>query len=297
MSLLYYIYLRILVICVRLWARMTGGTSASPNVVYSIPSRNPKRSIPVHVYQPTQRQPPGQVGPVLINFHRGGFVIPAHGSDDSFCRKVSERTGYTVIDVGYRLAPEHPFPAAHEDAEDAITWVRSQRETFDTSKVALSGFGAGGSIVLSLASVVYPPSAFHCAIAFYPTVDWTIDPGAKMAPNPHGPPISAWMMRLFKNAVFQGQVNLADPYVSPLCAAPERFPPRVMIVTADGDRLAPEGNELGRRLELKGGGRVIPLQVKRCSHAFDKTAQEGSPQKTEKRNAYFLAVDMLRSPL
>ncbi|KAK1141012.1 hypothetical protein N8T08_009669 [Aspergillus melleus] len=82
--------------------------------------------------------------PVLINLHGSGFVIPAHGSDDAFCRQVSQRTGYLVLDIKYRLSPEHPFPAPVDDVEDVVNWVKSQPNKFDLSRMAISGFSAGG---------------------------------------------------------------------------------------------------------------------------------------------------------
>lgn len=220
-------------------------------------------------------------------------MIPAHGSDDAFCRQVAGRTDYTVIDVAYRLAPECPFPAAHEDAEDAVNWVLSQKKTFDTSRVALSGFSAGGNIILGLASTVYPPKTFHTAIAFYPAVDWTTDVRAKKAPNPNGQPIPASVLRLFADALFQDPIDLANPRVSPLYADPERFPDKVLIVTAEGDSLAPEAEKLADKLQQRATGCAVHFRAVGCSHAWDKMAQTG-PETIMKRHTYDMAVDMLR---
>ena len=122
-----YIYLKIAVVFVRLLARMAGNITSNHDMISTIPSRAPKRVIRIHIYKPTQPTSEDQPTPVLINFHGSGFMIAAHGSDDAFCRQVSSQSDYTVVDVSYRLAPENPFPAALEDAEDAINWVLNQR--------------------------------------------------------------------------------------------------------------------------------------------------------------------------
>jgi acetyl esterase/lipase len=75
-----------------------------------------------------------------------GFVLRTFGSDDEYCRFIADKTDYNVIDVQYRLAPESPFPAAFNDAEDAVAWVRSLPEQFDISCVSLPGFSAGANI-------------------------------------------------------------------------------------------------------------------------------------------------------
>ncbi|KAK1149354.1 hypothetical protein N8T08_006577 [Aspergillus melleus] len=211
---------------------------------------------------------------------------------DASRRTIFAKSDYTIVDVSYRLAPENPFPAALEDAEDAINWVLNEKKLFNTSQIALSGLSAGGNIVLSLASTVYPPETFHSVIAFYPAVDWTTDVGAKKAPNPNGQPIPACIMRLFSKALFQSQVDFASPYVSPLYATPESYPDRLLVVTADGDSLAPEAEALVEKLQTWTNGHVIHFRALRCNHAWDKMANTTTGV-IIRRNAYALAVEML----
>src|SRR5689334_10864100 len=100
---------------------MSSSLTVHPDEVIQIPSRDAPRTITAHLYKP--KTPPVGAGAVLLNFHGSGFVLPMHGSDGAFCRYVSEKTSYTVIDVSYRMAPENPFPAALNDVEDSIKWV------------------------------------------------------------------------------------------------------------------------------------------------------------------------------
>ena len=78
------------------------------------------------------------------------FIFHLHGSDDIFCRRVAAETHYTVLDIEYRLAPEHPFPAAPHDAADALKYVLSRPDLYDNSRIAVSGFSAGGNLALGL---------------------------------------------------------------------------------------------------------------------------------------------------
>lgn len=88
----------------------------------TIPSRDPKRQIKVHIYTP-EEQPnnsPGSDGkpPVLLNFHGSGFMIPTLSSDREYLAMVAKKLGVVCIDCDYRKAPEWPWPAAVQDAED-----------------------------------------------------------------------------------------------------------------------------------------------------------------------------------
>lgn len=111
------------VLLLRFAIRIAGHPRPLPSHVRHIASRDAGRTIKVNVYQPAKSAKPS---PVLVNLHGSGFILPAHGSDDLFCREISRETAYTVLDVQYRLAPENPFPAALNDAEDVINWVLGQ---------------------------------------------------------------------------------------------------------------------------------------------------------------------------
>jgi hypothetical protein len=92
-----------------------------------IPSRDRGRSIPANLYLPPNAQlNPTSPLPVLINWHGSGFVLPGHGADAIFCARMAETAGIAVLDADYRKGPEHVFPAAINDAEDALRWVNRQ---------------------------------------------------------------------------------------------------------------------------------------------------------------------------
>jgi acetyl esterase len=127
--------------------------------------------IPVRLYAPSH-----QKLPVLLYFHGGGFVIGSVQTHDILCRELSRLSGAAVISVDYRLAPEHPFPSAQNDAWDALLWLREQAGLIglDGTRIAVGGDSAGGtlaavcalmardaSLKLALQLLIYPGVAAH----------------------------------------------------------------------------------------------------------------------------------------
>jgi acetyl esterase/lipase len=224
------------------------------------------------------------------------------GNDDEYCRYVADNAGYTVIDVQYRLAPEHPFPAAFNDAEDVVTWVLSQPERFDMSLISLSGFSAGANIALGVASSseLFPSgekNIFNSVISFYGPMDMSL-------PTPEKPQAdrSNWIMRgifppfshLCHKCLNLGRVDPKDPRMSPILADPKKFPANVLIVTAAQDPFAIEGEKLSEALNNTPGKRAVCQRMDNCAHGWDKEAIQGTSQCDAKMEAYDLAVEMLK---
>jgi acetyl esterase len=114
--------------------------------------------------------------PVLLFFHGGGFVIGGLQTHDILCRELCRRSGAAVLSVDYRLAPEHKFPTAQNDAWDALNWLAShaQQLGLDATKIAVGGDSAGGTLAavcalqardaglpLALQLLIYPGTASH----------------------------------------------------------------------------------------------------------------------------------------
>ncbi|MBS9533278.1 alpha/beta hydrolase [Mycobacterium sp. M1] len=97
-------------------------------------------------------RPPGvtESAPALLWIHGGGYVIGRAAQDDGLCRRFSRELGVTVAAVDYRLAPEHPYPAALEDCYAALTWLAEQPGV-DAARVAIGGASAGGGLTAALA--------------------------------------------------------------------------------------------------------------------------------------------------
>jgi acetyl esterase len=105
-------------------------------------------SIAARLYAPSHA-----VLPVLVYFHGGGFVIGSVATHDGLCRQLSHLAQCAVLSVDYRLAPEHKFPTAHNDAWDAVQWVAQQgpANLWDVSRIALGGDSAGGTLAAACA--------------------------------------------------------------------------------------------------------------------------------------------------
>lgn len=274
--------------------RLFSGTpEAHPDRVIKIPSRDAGRTIPAHVYLPPN---PKAKGPVLINFHGSGWLLPQHGESDEYCRKMANEAGYTVIDGTYRMAPENPFPGSLNDVEDVVKWVLRPEQEFDLKRVAISGSSAGGNMILAAASTLFPKDTFHKLIAFYPLVDQTIadrgqsDPSAK-------PQLSPTIINfLTSNLLQNSNFDRKDPRLSPYYADTANFPKQVLILVGGVDSLSVDTDMLYEKLTATEGRRVDYQKFTGCDHAWDVLAkmEEGSVQAQAKQDAYKLAVDFLR---
>ncbi|KAJ5572695.1 esterase/lipase [Penicillium hetheringtonii] len=172
MGLTYYYYKTVVVI-IRFFTRVlgivVGRPAPTPDEVLQIPSRNSGRTIKAHVYHSSTTTTGPK--PVLLNFHGSGFMLPQHGEDDEYCRRISQATKYTVVDCSYRLAPENPFPAALNDVEDAVKYILNQPSVYDPTNFSIGGFSAGGNLSLAASACLFPPETFRSLIAFYPALD------------------------------------------------------------------------------------------------------------------------------
>ncbi|KAJ5175033.1 uncharacterized protein N7482_000910 [Penicillium canariense] len=246
-----------------------------------------------------QKQP----SPVLINFCGSGFVLHTFGSDDEYCRFIADWTNYTVIDVQYRLAPENPFPAAFNDAEDVVTWVRSQPESFDIHSLSLSGFSAGANIALAVLSSSSPfcqkdgTNVFLTVMSFYGPVDMALPTPQK----PQADPSNFIMRKIFPTLSHLCHKCLnftsVDPNyhrLSPLFADAGNFPPNVLIMTAPQDPFAIEAERLADKIRSVEKKVVVCNRMDGCAHGWDKEAVRGTSQCKAKDDAYKLAASMLQ---
>ena len=105
-------------------------------------------AVPVRLYAPS-----AEVLPVLVYFHGGGFTVGSIATHDGLCRRLSHLAHCAVLSVDYRLAPEHKFPCAHNDAWDAVQWVAQQGAPVgvDASRIAVGGDSAGGTLAAACA--------------------------------------------------------------------------------------------------------------------------------------------------
>jgi acetyl esterase/lipase len=236
---------------------------------------------------------------VVLNWYGGAFVFQDHGSDDLFCRRIADRTEYIVLDASYALAPEYPFPAAVEDAEDLVLHLLDRPDKYDVRNIVLSGFSSGGNLALAVASnpeqSKIPKNAIRAVSVFYPPTNMLIAPAEKKTADGSLPVIPAplaALMNAFRASYILPGVDPANPRVSVLMADQENFPDNILIITAEKDRLAPEGEELASK--LKGAGKsVVVKRFDGVEHGWDKTKDEESNDAKVREEAYDLVAKFL----
>ncbi|XP_022102041.1 arylacetamide deacetylase-like [Acanthaster planci] len=123
----------------------------------------------VRLYQPIRREPGN--GPALVYAHGGAFAVGSAASFDLITRRMAETLNCTVVSVDYRLAPEHPFPAAFEDTLNASKWFMDHAHEFgvDHSRIGIAGDSAGGTLAVAVSQELhddqaYPDFAFQAPI-------------------------------------------------------------------------------------------------------------------------------------
>ncbi|BDZ56084.1 alpha/beta hydrolase [Agromyces marinus] len=195
----------------------------------------------------------------VVYFHGGGWVLGSLDSADSVCRFIAATSGLEVISVDYRLAPEHPFPAAVEDAIDSYHWVRENRPN---SKVAVAGDSAGGNLsaVVSLATVGDPAGAPDFQLLFFPVTDLADKRGSYRLFS-DGYFLTEKQMDWYREHYLARPADALDPFVSPLHAEATALAglPPAHVAVSGFDVLRDEGIAYAER--LKDAGVPTTLQV------------------------------------
>ena len=215
--------------------------------------------VPVRVYTPADAV--GGNAPLLIWIHGGGWVIGDLDTADATARALANRSGAVTVSVDYRLAPEHPAPAALEDCLAALTWCVENAELLgaDASRVAVGGDSAGGNLAACLCQRVRddfgPQIDFQLLV--YPVTDCTLS-SASMDENAEGYFLTKASMEWFVGHYVGG----GDPKlcaVSPLYADSLTGLPPAFVITAEFDPLRDEGEAYAANLRDAG----VPVDLVR----------------------------------
>lgn len=208
--------------------------------------------------------------PLVVFLHGGGWVFGSLASHDRFCRRLAAKAGVSVLSVDYRLAPEHPWPAAVDDAMAVIEWASDagQGVIGPTHRVALMGDSAGGCIAaltaIRLREQAKPVLA--ALILAYPNTDLTMSCDS-FRTKAEGWGLDAVDVAWFVEQWVADPRLRADGRVSPLQAdLPIGLPP-ALIVTAEHDVLRDEGDLFAQRL-AEGGTSVISRCEVGMVHGF-----------------------------
>jgi acetyl esterase len=227
--------------------RLTGG---HPEPVASVRDALAE-FVPVRIYMPEGSGPlPG-----LVYFHGGGWVRGSLQSHDTLCRALANGAGCVVVSVDYRMAPEHKFPAAIDDAFAATRWVSAHASELgiDPERLAVAGDSAGGNLtaaVTLLARDQGGPKLVHQTL-LYPVTDYNLDTPSYLA-NASGYMLTREAMRFYWRHYLRSDADADDPRASPLRAARFDGLPPALVITAEFDPLLDEGREYAARLSSAG---------------------------------------------
>lgn len=217
---------------------------------------------PARVYRPVGQGP----FPTLVFFHGGGFVLGDLDTHDQLCRRLCSGTDAVVVSVDYRLAPEHPFPAAVDDASEALTWVCDHNEDYGgLPVVAVAGDSAGGTLAAVLAQTETRVAA---QILIYPAVDAFGRYGSRDL-FAEGYFLDADTLAWFIASYLPAGTDPTDVRHSPARAAPEVLAalPPTLIATAAFDPLRDEGEAYATKL-TKAGVEVDAVRYDAMIHGF-----------------------------
>jgi acetyl esterase len=226
----------------------------------------PHGTIPARIYTPTTLRTKDGLAPCLVFFHGGGWVIGNLETHDVVCRKLAHEGELIVISVDYRLAPEHKFPAAVDDAITSTKWISDNagKLGIDASRLIVGGDSAGGNLaaVVALHARDHGGPALAGQMLVYPGTDFSREHPSHREPETsvlltHS--VIGWFMNHY-----MGDADVSDWRASPARAKTFAGLPPAYVLTAGADPLRDEGDEYAARLKQAG----VPVAYKHFPGQF-----------------------------
>ncbi|MEE3186029.1 MAG: alpha/beta hydrolase [Actinomycetota bacterium] len=219
--------------------------------------------VPIRVYRPTS-----DIAPVVCYLHGAGFIAGDLDSHDQICRLLATRIGAVVIATDYRLAPEHPFPAAIEDAFSAVEWILDNASQFgaDGTKWAVVGDSAGGNLAAVVAqrwrARPHGPVMQALVCPVLELADFDLPSHRAYA---DGDGFTTAMMTQMADLYLGDTTDRRDPLVSPARAESLAGLPPAVIISAELDPLRDDGEMYARRL-VEAGVPVMSFRQPNMAH-------------------------------
>jgi len=233
-------------------------TNPEPPELASVQSTSipgPASEIPARIYTPKTLRQSGGLAPALVYFHGGGWVIGDLDSHDVVCRTLADHGELIVISVDYRLAPEHKFPAAVDDAIAATVWIADNAALLgiDAARISVGGDSAGGNLaaVVAIAARDGDGPTLAGQVLIYPATDFA------MSHPSHSEPETSILLthaviRWFRDHYLGGEHDIHDWRASPARVDNLAGLPPAIVITAGADPLRDEGDEFARKLAAAG---------------------------------------------
>jgi len=246
-----------------------GGKDPGPEPVGDVTNQaipSPTGAIPIRVYKPKGDGP----FPVLVYYHGGGWVIATIDTYDASCRALCNAAGCIVVSVEYRKAPEHPYPAAAEDAFAAYQWVVKNTAGMkgDATRIAVGGESAGGNLAAVTAQQARDKGASMPVyqLLVYPVTNNDFDtPSYRQYADAR--PLNKPMMKWFFAHYIGGRLAAPTPYAMPLSARDFSKLPPATVITAEIDPLRDDGKRYADALKAA-GVKVEYVNYEGVTHEF-----------------------------
>jgi acetyl esterase len=246
--------------------------AGEPETVGSVEDRlirGPASELPVRIYTPAGVEQ-GPL-PALVYLHGGGWVLGSIESHDPVCRALANHARCLVVSVGYRLAPEHPFPAAPEDCYAATCWVAEHAREIkaDPARIAVGGDSSGGNLAAAVTLMARDRQgpALCYQVLIYAETDY-YEPGTvSYTTYREGYGLTREEMIWFWDQYLARPEDRVHPYAAPLRATDLSNLPPALIITAEYDPVRDEAEHYARRLQQAG----VPVQLSRYAgmiHGF-----------------------------
>lgn len=216
-------------------------------------------TIPIRIYRKAGEQP----NALVLYFHGGGFILGGLDSHDDVCAELCGRTGYEVVSVDYRLAPEHRHPAAFDDAMAAFHWVVSHYQL----PILLVGDSAGGNLAAAVTHATRTHT--HRAIGqllIYPGLGGDQSKGSYVK-HAEAPLLTMRDLIFYKNIRTGDEERIGDPTVAPLLDRDFRNLPPTVVITAECDPLSSDGEAYRDRI-LAAGGKAFWREEEGLVHGY-----------------------------
>jgi acetyl esterase len=202
------------------------------------------------VYRPS----PASDAPALIYLHGGGWSIGSLDGVDAACRVLAEQTGFVVISVDYRQAPEDPYPSPLQDCWRALRWVASGGAGgLDASRLAVGGDSAGANLAAACALLARDTGLVNLSaqLLVYPPTD-AADDSASTRSYADAPVLTSADVRWFWNLYVPAHIDRSQPMISPKRAATLAGLPPTAVITAEHDPIRDDGEDFAARLQRAG---------------------------------------------